>query len=400
MLQATKKERINTRIFKVVHGKNLIYNTCWEDPALDRIALQLQPDDRLVVISSGGCNALDYLLAGVGEVNAVDVNPIQNALLELKAVAIRHLDYDSFFALFGRGYAPSARQMYMDTLRAELSRPARAYWDRNIGFFLGKGWRKSFYYRGTSGLLAKLVLTNVNIMHRLRGPIEAMLAAKTVEEQAAVYNGRIRDKIWTPWLRWFLSRSVTLSLIGVPWPQRDQITNQYPGGVSQFIRDALETVVTKLPFQDNYFWRVYIQGHYTPECCPEYLKPANFLPLRKRLDRLKIHTCTMTEFLRRTEPGISKFVLLDHMDWMDFNNPEGLVEEWNAILEKAKPGARAIYRSAGLKVSYLDHLRVRYRGQEAKLGGLLRQNPDLAAELHARDRVHTYGSFYIADLPD
>ena len=87
------------------------------------------------------------------------------------------------------------------------------------------------------------------------------------------------------------------------------------------------------------------------------------------------------------------------MDWMDFNNPEGLVDEWNAILERARPGARAIYRSAGLKVSYLDHLRVRYRGQEAELGGLLRQNPDLAAELHARDRVHTYGSFYIADLP-
>ncbi len=400
MLRTTKKERINTRIFKAVHGKNLIYNTCWEDPALDRVALQLQPDDRLVVISSAGCNALDYLLAGTGEVNAVDVNPIQNALLELKAAAAKTLDYESFFALFGRGYSPWARQMYMDALRAELSPTAAAYWDRRLGFFLGKGWRKSFYYHGTSGLLAKLVLTNVQTLQRLRGPIDQLLAAATVEEQAAVYNSRIRDRIWTPWLRWFLSRSVTLSMLGVPWPQRDQITNQYPGGVAQFIRDALETVVTKLPFQNNYFWRVYIQGHYTPECCPEYLKPENFQPLKARLARLKIHTCTMTEFLRGTAPGISKFVLLDHMDWMDFNNPEGLVDEWNAILEKARPGARAIYRSAGLKVSYLDHLRVRHRGQETELGGLLRQHPDLTAELHARDRVHTYGSFYIADLPD
>jgi S-adenosylmethionine-diacylglycerol 3-amino-3-carboxypropyl transferase len=108
----------------------------------------------------------------------------------------------------------------------------------------------------------------------------------------------------------------------------------------------------------------------------------------------------MTDFLRRTEPGISKFVLLDHMDWMDFNNPDGLVDEWNAILEKARPGARAIYRSAGLKVSYLDHLRVRHQGRDAELGGLLRQQTELAAQLHTRDRVHTYGSFYIADLPD
>ena len=96
---------------------------------------------------------------------------------------------------------------------------------------------------------------------------------------------------------------MTLRLIGVPWPQRDQITNQYPGGVPQFIRDALETVVTELPFQDNYFWRVYFQGHYTPDCCPEYLKPENFDRCGNALPRLKIHTATVTDFLRRTRAG-------------------------------------------------------------------------------------------------
>jgi S-adenosylmethionine-diacylglycerol 3-amino-3-carboxypropyl transferase len=29
---------------------------------------------------------------------------------------------------------------------------------------------------------------------------------------------------------------------------------------------------------------------------------------------------------------------------------------------------------------------------------MLEYDRDLAAELHAKDRVHTYGSFYIADL--
>ena len=66
---ASGNEKLNTRIFKAVHARNLIYNTCWEDPALDRVALNLGPSDRLVVITSAGCNALDYLLAGPGEVN-------------------------------------------------------------------------------------------------------------------------------------------------------------------------------------------------------------------------------------------------------------------------------------------------------------------------------------------
>jgi S-adenosylmethionine-diacylglycerol 3-amino-3-carboxypropyl transferase len=37
-------------------------------------------------------------------------------------------------------------------------------------------------------------------------------------------------------------------------------------------------------------------------------------------------------------------------------------------------------------------------GHIRKLPELLTFNRDLAAELHEKDRVHTYGSFYIADL--
>ena len=109
--------RLSGGVFALVHGHNLIYNTCWEDPALDRVALGLGPSDRVVVITSAGCNALDYLLAGAGEVNAVDLNPRQNALLEFKAAAIRGLDYDSFFELFGNGQSPHARAMYQDAIR-------------------------------------------------------------------------------------------------------------------------------------------------------------------------------------------------------------------------------------------------------------------------------------------
>lgn len=392
------REKLNTRLFNAVHGRNLVYNTCWEDPALDRVALDFRPDDRVMVISSAGCNALDYLLAGAGEVNAVDVNPIQNALVELKVAGIKALDHGSFFELFGDGGSPRARELYRDTLRQHLSPFAARYWDKKIGFFSGRGWRQSFYYHGTCGLFAKLLLTNTVVVQRLRGPLEEMLEAKTIDEQRAVYE-KIKPKLWKPWVKWFLSRNFTMALVGVPWPQRDQIVNGYPGGVAQFIRDAMEAVVTQLPFSDNYFYRVYLQGRYTRECCPEYLKADNFDRLKSLIGRLKVHTSTVTHFLNHAEPGISKFVLLDHMDWMNHNNPHGLVDEWGAILEKARPGARAIYRSAGLKVGYLDHLKVRYRGETRELGALLKYHPEMAAELHARDRVHTYGSFYIADLP-
>ena len=94
---------VRNRLFHEFHRRTLIYTACCEDPALDRQALRLSPADRVLVITSGGCNALDYLLAGAGEVNAVDLNPCQNALLEFKAAAIHTLDYRDFWNLFGTG---------------------------------------------------------------------------------------------------------------------------------------------------------------------------------------------------------------------------------------------------------------------------------------------------------
>ena len=83
----------NSRMFNLVHRNNLVYNTCWEDPRLDRVALDLGPDDDVLVITSAGCNALDYALTEPRHVYAVDMNPRQNALLELKIAGIRPLDF-------------------------------------------------------------------------------------------------------------------------------------------------------------------------------------------------------------------------------------------------------------------------------------------------------------------
>ena len=111
---------VSHRIFNSVHRNNLVYNTCWEDPRLDRIALELTNQDNVLVITSAGCNALDYALCEPNHVFAVDMNPRQNALLELKQAAIRRLNYDDFFRLFGQGRLPGVRNVYHKLLRSQL----------------------------------------------------------------------------------------------------------------------------------------------------------------------------------------------------------------------------------------------------------------------------------------
>ena len=47
---------------------------------------------------------------------------------------------------------------------------------------------------------------------------------------------------------------------------------------------------------------------------------------------------------------------------------------------------------------FVDRVQVMMDGQPRALGELLTYHRELADELHERDRVHTYGSFHIADL--
>ena len=108
-------------LFGAVHGHQLVYNTCWEDPRLDREALDLGPGDRVLAITSAGCNVLDYVLDRPEHIFAVDLNARQNALLELKLAAIRRLDYESFFSMFGQGRLRRVRGIYEAYLRPELS---------------------------------------------------------------------------------------------------------------------------------------------------------------------------------------------------------------------------------------------------------------------------------------
>src|SRR6185436_14060492 len=107
-------------------------------------------------------------------------------------------------------------------------------------------------------------------------------------------------------------------------------------------------------------------------------------------------TCSLAEFLAREGVHISRFVLLDHMDWLSASKSDSLKQEWQAIVDCAAPEARLLWRSGGLRTDFVDRIRVRHNGRSCQVGDLLCYHREWAAHLHAQDRVHTYGSFFIA----
>lgn len=385
--------RLHQRFFSAVQ-QTLIYNACCEDPAIDCAALDLGGSNRVLVITSGGCNALAYLLAGAGAVNAVDLNPCQNALLEFKAAAIRELDFVDMWELFGRGRCSRIRAIYEDAIRKQLTEAAQGFWDRRLHLFRGSSMRPSFYHYGGWGLVMRLMQASWQV-RGLRRAIEGMFATSTLAEQWDYYVAHLRPHLWQRWFCWLATRPLAHALLGIPARQRRYIMN-YPGGLYRYGQAVLDDLVAKVPFASNYFMRVNALGQYSQDCCPEYLTPQGFDALKGGLlNHLTIHTASVTRYLESCPGGITTFVLLDHMDWL---SEDALRDEWQAILYKAAPGATILFRSALHEVDYLDRLTVEHQGRMRCLGELLAYDRERAAALHQRDRVHLYGSFSIAQL--
>lgn len=375
---------LKDRVFQTIHSRNLVYNTCWEDPRCDRRLLQLDKDSEVVMITSAGCNALDYLLDSPKKVNCIDMNPRQNALLELKLASFRTNSFPDHFSFFGYGKHDNADAYYQEALRPALPGFAAEYWDKNIDFFNGKGLRKSFYHYGTSGTFAWLVNNYLKTRPRLRKKIKRLFEADSLEEQKEIYF-QVENRVLNRFVEWFMNKHLTMCMLGVPQSQQELFATKYERGVVGFLQECLRQVFTRLSTRDNYFWRLYTHGAYTAECCPEYLVESNFQDLCAKTGRIQTHTTTISGFLKENPGAYSHFILLDHQDWLAANDREALAEEWELILANSRPGTRILLRSAAAEVTFFpDFVLDRLAFEQ-----------ELTRETHAEDRVGTYASVYL-----
>ncbi|MDX1585154.1 MAG: BtaA family protein [Balneolaceae bacterium] len=379
-------QTIQNRFFGSLVANQLIYNSCWEDPRVDRKLLNLNGDSTVVMLTSAGCNALAYLLDNPKSIHSVDLNPNQTALLELKLALFQNGDYELLYDFFGRGKHPSPRQTYHRHLKPSLSREARRIWDHNINYFSRTTMEPSFYYRGTSGRIALLMHRRLK-RKRLYARTLKLLNAQTLEEQRSHFES-IDPRLWSGFHRWLLRRNSAMAFLGIPANQRKLIEEDCKGGLYRHVRDSIRHVFTRLPVQDNYFWRVYLTGSYTPECCPNYLKKTTFEFFRREHQRIRTYNSYLHTFLEQHPGSYSHFILLDHQDWLAGHQPDLLAREWRLILENARVGAKILFRSAGKHIGFLPS----FVFEEVTFENALTD------ELHNRDRVATYGSTWLAEV--
>jgi S-adenosylmethionine-diacylglycerol 3-amino-3-carboxypropyl transferase len=339
------------------------------------------------MITSAGCNALDYLLDNPEKIYCIDVNNKQNSLLELKLSLFKHSDFETLFSFFGKGKHTGAKEIYDNQLRFSLSKEAKEFWDKKISYFNGKGWRNTFYYRGTSGLLAYSTMAYFKMRRRLYKQVKNLMAATTLPQQVAQY-AQLEPRLANPFIDWVMNRHLVMCMAGVPQSQQALFVEKYDNGVMGFIEECFQQIFTKIPVQDNYFWKVYMNGSYTADCCPEYLKASNYQKIKEHSDRIKIRTTSISRFLENKPGKYTHYVLLDHQDWLAENDVEELEKEWRLILKNSKKGTKILLRSAAHQINFFpDFVKKAVHFQKEEI-----------LDIHQQDRVGTYASVYLGTV--
>jgi S-adenosylmethionine-diacylglycerol 3-amino-3-carboxypropyl transferase len=302
----------------------------WEDPACDLAALQPQPRDTILAITSGGDNVIGFLLTDPQQVIAVDVNPAQTYLLELKKAAFRRLTHADMLVLLG--VRAGDRQARFDRVRDDLSPSARTFWDARRPW-LTKGLLMQGAFERYYGML-RTALRMVIGRRRLE-----RLFTLSLDEQRDFYEREWNTSGWRTLVRIGCSRHVLGRRLDPSWFAHADV----PSFGAHFFRLG-EHVIAELPARSNYFLAQLLLGRYLDEVTvPEYLKEEHFETIRNRLDRVTAVTADIGQALGELpSESIDCFALSNVFEY----SPRELFDRSIATLVRtARPSARLSLRN-------------------------------------------------------
>ncbi len=391
----SKKQSVLQKLFAVWFDA-FVYNQIWEDPRVDLQALELNENSRVLTISSGGCNALNYLIENPESVTAVDLNRHHIYLLRLKIAALNNLlSCEDFFAFFGFGKHAQNVANYQKFIAPNLDENTKEFWESNSFFSrVFNGSRINFFQTG--GLYEHsrngYFLRFFHRFSRLLGcQPDKVLKAENLRQQEKLYQKYIAPFFDSFFIKTVGKLPITMFGLGIPPQQYEELKKDLRdgGNIIDIYRERAQRLACDYPINENYFaWQAFGRRYDTENrrAVPEYLKAENYKILKANANRLKTKIGSITEEIRSApKDTFNRFVFLDAQDWM---NADAMTDLWQAIAENAEKGSRIIFRTASsaspIETNLPLNLRARFFYEE-----------DLSNQLFKQDRASIYGGFHL-----
>ncbi len=344
---ALSKLGIQERLFSQLF-EGLVYPQIWEDPLVDMLALDIQPQDNLVCIASGGCNMMSYLTRNPASVVAVDLSPAHVALNKLKLCAATHLaDQRLFFQLFGQADTPENKALLEQQIFPHLDATTRNFWSANSGLRRQRSdmFCDGFYRYGVLGRF----IGGAHILAKLtRVDFKPLLQCKTLIEQQAYFDSQINPLFEHRLFRFIARQPMALFGLGIPPAQFEKLAADGEGDILLVLKERLRKLICDFPIANNYFaWQAFSRAYQdaAEASLPPYLMPENFEAIQANASKARVVNQSLTELLSTQAPRSKHgYILLDAQDWMTDTQ---LNELWSEITRTAAPDARVIFRTGG-----------------------------------------------------
>jgi len=303
------KQNLNTVSLDFVRYANV-----WEDAQVLLKGLNLAPDKRILSVCSAGDNCFALLTTQPEILVAVDVNPVQLYLTQLKAEAIRLLDYEKLLAFLG--FTPSEERIQIFTkIKTELPHDARRYWEEHTDM-IKEGVIHSGKFEKYFRLFANRVLPLIHNKKR----IDKLLEAKDENRQLQYYQEIWNNRRWSFLFKFFFGRKV-MGRMGRDPAFFNQV--QTSVGEEIYLRSAQH--LSKVAAQNNPFLQYTLSGHFGDKL-PFYLQVNNIEKVRANLDRLQIRKGYVQEIGVQTG-GFHAMNLSDIFEYMPENVFHHTVEQ-------------------------------------------------------------------------
>jgi len=366
---------LTSEVADLLSQATLRYSMVWEDDELLRSGLNIGPDDDVLCICSAGDNVLSLALAGARTVTAVDMNPAQTALLELKLAAIRSGSYDRLVGVLGLAETGEAQVLtpldHYEVLRGDLPEDARAFWDEHRDLLAGgvvfAGRLEQYILGFARKHLAELWPDDL---------FDRLVAARTVDAQGSLFLVEGLTDAFQERFRWYFGREQMAANGRDP----AQFRHVQGGDVGGYFLDRFVWAMTSTRLADNFYVRAFLSGSYgPPESGPAYLRPANFEALRLAAPRVRVVTGQMEQVLAEYGP-FDKGAFSDMFEYM---SEELAADVLGGLARAFRPGGRLAWWC----------LLVPRPVQPPLVAA-----DDRAAALWAGDRAWFYRSFHLGDV--
>ncbi|MDB3906338.1 BtaA family protein [Crocinitomicaceae bacterium] len=303
------------------------YANCWEDADVLLEGLQIKSGDRVLSIGSAGDNSFSLLSEGPELVVAVDINPVQLSLIELKKAAFATLEYQEFLEFLG--FKPSSRRLELfEKVKTKLSDELQKFWIARQ-----QELADGVIYQGKFERYFKLFRRRILPLVHPRKRVDRLFEEKSSEDQASFFHKKWNNRRWRLLFKLFFSKFV-MGRFG-----RDPaFLKEVDVVVSEFILGQAAAHLSHTNAQNNYFLHFIMKGDFGDQL-PHYAREENFGKIKSNLDRLVVFN-GLAEAAFAEYQNFSKFNLSNIFEYMP---QELFLNVAQNLVDNSVPNARFAY---------------------------------------------------------